>query len=305
MNWRISFIAITLVLLSCQKDKTVITNTKVSYIIEVETLKTVVDEPYIKILDFRKKEFYDNEHMQGAIHIWRTDIENTSFPYGGMMPSREQIETLFGKLGINTNDTIIVYDDNGMCESSRLWWILQYYNFKNIKLLNGGFSEWKANKGQVTTKVPRLIETEFKLSNEPKLEYFISKAEMENALHQNTVIIDTRTTDEFSGKRHKRGAFKGGRIPKSIHMDWAKAINHNTDKRLKSVEELEAIYSLLNLNKKDSIIVYCHSGVRSAHTAFVLTQLLGYKNVRNYDGSWIEWSYFDNLPFESDSITKN
>ena len=126
---------------------------------------------------------------------------------------------------------------------------------------------------------------------------------MQTALQTNTLILDTRTIDEFTGERQKRGAMKGGRIPNSIHIDWSDAINYEGDKKLKRIIDLETIYNQLKTDKNNPVIVYCHSGVRSAHTTFVLTQLLGYKNVKNYDGSWIEWSYFDDLPFKKDSIT--
>ncbi|WP_296384824.1 sulfurtransferase [Winogradskyella sp.] len=306
MNWRISFIGIALFLLSCQQEKTVKNDvSETIYLIEPLDLLNIVNDHNIKILDFRKKEFYVKEHIVGAINIWRTDIEDKLFLYSGVMASKTQIETLFGKLGIKTNDTIIVYDDNGLCEATRLWWILQYYDFKNIKLLNGGLPEWKANNGQVTSEISELSESVFKLSNNTMKQYYISKEEVEEALYRNMIILDTRTADEFSGRRQKKGASKGGRIPNSIHIDWAKAINYDSDKRLKSVKDLDSIYNTLNIKKNDSLIVYCHSGVRSAHTTFVLTQILGYKNVRNYDGSWIEWSYFNDLPFKKDSITKN
>jgi len=219
------------------------------------------------------------------------------------MASKTQIESLFGQLGIATDDTIIVYDDNGLCEASRLWWILQNYDFKNIKLLHGGISEWKSNNGQVTTQIPKVNTAVFKLTKHPKMQYYVSKEQVSDALNSNVVILDTRTSEEFSGKRQKKGATKAGRIPNSIHIDWAETINYNGNKHLKSLKELEIIYSKLNIKKNDSIIVYCHSGVRSAHTTFVLTQLLGYKHVKNYDGSWTEWSYFNDLPINGNNIT--
>lgn len=303
MNWRINSIAILLVISAC-KSETKLDTAEVTarYLIEADELKSIVNEPHIKIIDFRNKEVYDDEHIDGALQMWRSDIEDASYPYKGMMASKAQIETLFGSLGIATDDTLIVYDDNGLCEASRLWWILQNYDFKNIKLLHGGISAWKSVNGPITTEIPVVRPTEFKLSETPKMRYYVSKEQVSKALNSNVAILDTRTSDEFSGKQQKKGATKRGRLPKSIHIDWAEAINHSGDKRMKSLKDLEIIYS--KLNKNDSVILYCHSGVRSAHTTFVLTQLLGYKNVKNYDGSWTEWSYFDDLPFESDSVIK-
>jgi len=304
MNCRISILLLVFVLFACKKEKgEVATIIEDNYLIEVESLKTIINRSDIKILDFRKRELYNKEHIIGAIQLWRTDIVDTSYPYGGMMASRAQIENLFSKLGINTTDTIIVYDNNGLVEASRLWWILQNYDFKNVKLLEGGIHAWKANEGEITTEVPKRDETVFKLSENPEMKYYISKEKTIEALRHNVVLLDTRTADEFSGKWKKPGARKGGRLPNSMHMDWVEAINYNGDKRLKPLKDLEKTYNKLNLKKTDSIIVYCHSGVRSAHTTFVLTQLLGYKNVKNYDGSWTEWSYFNDLPFESDDVT--
>lgn len=219
-----------------------------------------------------------------------------------MMANQTQMETLFGKLGIKTDDTLIIYDDNGLCDSARLWWLLETYGFTKVKFLHGGMTGWKATAEEISTALPVINKTIFKFPKKTKIQYHASKEQVQQALKNNTVILDTRTTDEFSGKRQKKGAAKGGRIPKSIHIDWAEAINYDGDKRMKSLEDLETIYAQLNSSKDDPIIVYCHSGVRSAHTSFVLTQLLGYKNVKNYDGSWTEWSHFNELPFERDSL---
>ncbi|MDB9961440.1 sulfurtransferase [Oceanihabitans sp.] len=306
MNWRISVLALIFVFIACKQEKIITTKEIVedNYLIEAEELKAAINKnANIKIIDFRKKEFYKDEHIIGSINIWRTDIEDRSYDYNGMIASMAQIETLFGDLGIENNDTLIIYDDNGLCDAARLWWLLQNYDFTNVKLLNGGLKSWKTLNGEVSNEIPIMKKTIFKLNANPKMRYYVSKEEMQVALQTNTVILDTRTTDEFTGKRQKAGAMKGGRIPNSMHIDWADAINYEGDKKLKRITDLETIYNQLRIDKNDPIIVYCHSGVRSAHTTFVLTQLLGYKNVKNYDGSWIEWSYFDDLPYKKDGIT--
>jgi len=311
MTWRISLVVLILAFTSCKEEKTTtvetieqdIEKTETNYLIEVDELLKIVNEPNIKILDFRKAEFYKKEHIEGALNIWRTDIEDTSYPYKGMMAGKEQMETLFSNLGINTSDTIIIYDDNGLCDSSRLWWILQNYDFTNVKLFHGGIAAWKENKGTTSTKIPKIEKASFKLTETPSMKYYVSKEDMLKAVNNKTILLDTRTTNEFTGKRQKRGSAKGGRIPNSKLIDWSVAVDYHGDKKMKPKDALENIYGELIGSKNDAVIAYCHSGVRSAHTTFVLTQLLGYKNVKNYDGSWTEWSQFNDLPIQQDSIT--
>jgi thiosulfate/3-mercaptopyruvate sulfurtransferase len=274
-----------------------------SYLIEASELQSMIMRPSIKVIDFRGKAAYANEHIAGAISIGREDIEDDSYSYNGIMASAAQMETLFGRIGIESSDTLVVYDDNGLCNAARLWWILQNYNFMNVKLLHGGIEAWRKVQGGLRSEVPVLNETTFNFSEQPSMRHFISKEGVLKALADKVLIVDTRTADEYSGKRQKIGAARAGRIPGSIHLDWAEAIVYDGDKRLKPFHQLEKIYRELGAGKEDEIILYCHSGVRSAHTTFVLTQLLGYKNVRNYDGSWTEWSQFENLPSEYDGIT--
>lgn len=302
MSWKNS-ILIFIIFLSCKKnqDRTLFEDSH-NYLIEAVELKPLINKSNIKVLDFRKREDYENSHIIGALHITRNDIEDKSYPYGGMMAKKEQMESLFSNLGINNDDTIIIYDDNGMCEASRLWWILQNYNYDNVKILHGGIVGWENINGETTMVGTEVSKSNFRFNETPYMKYYVSKNKVHEALQRNTVLIDTRNNDEFTGKYHKKGAKKPGRIPNSINIDWAKNINYDDNKRLKSIEELKNIYDKLNINKTDSIILYCHSGVRSANTTFVLTQLLGYKNVMNYDGSWTEWSHFNDLPSVSDHI---
>lgn len=304
MRWRISLFIFTLALLGCSQEEneshSVLKN---SYLIEADDLKEMIDRPNIKLIDFRSPEAYAKAHIAQAVNIGRSDLEDSSFDYKGMMAKKDQMETLLGNLGIGHNDTLVVYDDNGLCNASRLWWILQNYGFDKVRLLNGGLPAWELVGGMATSQLPHIEKVKFSLPQNSSMKFYFSKEDVLAQLGTKAVVVDTRTNDEFSGKRQKKGAVKGGRIPGSIHIDWAKAINYNGDKRMKSQEDLQQIYGTLRSSDDEPIILYCHTGMRSAHTTFVLTQLLGYKNIKNYDGSWTEWSRFDELPFEQDSLT--
>lgn len=274
------------------------------HIVEAEELLKLLKQEHVKVIDFRKEEDYNKAHITGALNIWRTDIEDTLYPYGGMMAKKETVEALFGQLGIRNDDLLVVYDDRGSCDAARLWWLLKNYNFNAVKILNGGLLAWGKVGGSVSNETIPVIPSEFILPTNSSLDLFINKEEVSDIVisDKNVIILDTRSKDEFVGKTQKEGAFKGGRIPKSIHIDWAEAIEYGGTQKFKPVVELEKIYSKMGASKTDLIIVYCHTGVRSAHTTFVLTELLGYENVKNYDGSWTEWSYFDDLPFENERI---
>ncbi|WP_106793389.1 sulfurtransferase [Aquimarina sp. Aq78] len=319
MIYRISsMIILGILFFSCTKSKNKVkdvisTETKIDtktyysskHLIEAEELVSLSKQQHIKIIDFRTAEDYAKNHINGAINIWRTDIEDFSYPYSGMMAKKERIEQLFSRLGIKNNDTLIVYDDRGSCDAARLWWVLKNYNFESVKILNGGLISWGKAGGSINNHTVSITPSTFMLPNDNTFELYIKKEEIIKAINSDkqVVILDTRNIDEFSGKKQKKGAIKGGRIPKSILIDWVETIDHKGTYKFKSYDDLNTIYGRMRASKTDTIITYCHSGVRSAHTTFVLTELLGYKNVKNYDGSWVEWSYFNDLPFEQDETT--
>ncbi|WP_394974027.1 sulfurtransferase [uncultured Croceitalea sp.] len=315
MNWRNSVVIITLICcLSCKKQQTeAITQSTISIIqaqldnsslVEAELLVKASELLNLKIIDFRKKESYLSGHIPDAIQIWRDDIENPTYPYKGMMAKKETIEQLFSKLGIKTSDMLVLYDDKGSCDAARLWWVLKSHGFDNIRILNGGIQAWLAAGGVTSKKVFIYEKTIFTLPTQAS-KLLITKNELNMLLSSSRppLLIDTRTYDEYTGKRQKLGAAKAGRIPKSKFLDWAETIDYENTMKFKPLNELEKLYTFFGYGKSDTIITYCHTGVRSAHTTFILTELLGYNNVKNYDGSWSEWSYYDELPFEKDSIT--
>ncbi|MFY0627712.1 MAG: sulfurtransferase [Reichenbachiella sp.] len=299
MSWKINVILNLVILSACSQPNIDQKKSRVesNYLIEVEELLSITSFSKIKIIDFRKKDIYEEGHIAGAIQLWRNDIEDDSYNYKGMMANKEQIESLFSNWGITQEDTLIVYDDSGLSDAARLWWVLQNYNFNQVKLLHGGYEAWKASNGPLTKQSTKVHPSVFKLPSSSSMKYLMTKEEMLEDMNS-ALIIDTRSLDEYTGKHQKGGATKAGRIPNSLHIDWAASINYHGDKKLKSIQELESIYDQMKVKKDDAIWVYCHSGVRSAHTTFVLTQLLNYRNVKNYDGSWLEWSYYDDLEYE-------
>ena len=164
---------------------------------------------------------------------------------------------------------------------------------------------WVAADGVLTEMQSTATPSIFRLPNESSMGLMMKREDLEKSLSKDTgpLILDVRTHHEYSGKRQKSGAMKAGRIPNAQLVDWSRTIDFHGTHKFRSYEELETLYGELGTSREDFIITYCHSGVRSAHTTFVLSELLGYTNVKNYDGSWSEWSYFDDLPFEKDSIT--
>jgi len=267
-------------------------------LIEAHALANIIYEDSVVVVDMRKPEDYQKGHIPGAVNIWRTDIQTDTLPYTGMIASKHQIETLLGNLGISNNHFLIIYDDKASCDAARLWWALDFYGFERSALLDGGIKAWQ-QVGQLTNLKTQRSVKNFSFPENYSSSRFVDLEALKTQYKDtNMVIIDSRTLDEYHGYYKKTGAYDSGRIPGSVHIDWAVNVDFETQ-QFKSIKDIKANYNLID--SLATIAVYCHSGVRSAHTTFVLTQLLGFKHVKNYDGSWTEWSYHK-LPIERDSL---
>ncbi len=277
-----------LTLLACQQQ--VLPPDFKSKLLEVEHLNGLSkSEGHLLFVDAREKEQYGNGHIEGAIHIWRDELSDSL----QMMRSVEEIEKILGNKGISPQDTLIIYDDHGCAESARLWWVLHFCGFDNTYLLNGGYSHWKRHKLPVSNSVVRRTSKEFRFPTDIQADFYITQSELETELsNADLVILDSRTKAEFDGAFNKKGALSAGHIPGSIWLDYMETVDQNpdSDKRILPLEDLNSLFESRGITSSDNIVTYCHSGARSAQTTFILTQLLKYPNVRNYDGSWIEWS---------------
>ena len=253
----------------------------------------------VLVLDVRKSLFYLLGHIPGARNIWRPDYEadESEYPCKGMRASKEKMKSLLGKLGATASTRLVLYDDQNCLDVARVWWLLKLYGHDQVYLLDGGLSAWKL-AGFSTSIKPVLSSTPeaFNFTGTAYPEYLAELEEVKQLPRQNTVLLDVRSSDEFSGENRMTGAFRKGRIPGSVWLEYSHSVNKQG---FLNTSELQQLFSSRGITPEKEIIVYCQSGIRSSHTHFVLTQLLKYPKVKNYDGSWVEWSWHKQLPVET------
>ena len=245
------------------------------------------------IIDVRRTSGYKQGHIPGALNVWRPMYVNQELEYGGMIASKEKIKTLMSNLGVSAGQNVIIFDASGY-DASRFWWTLQQYGHTNSVILNGGITNWVKKGYLVSRKIPTVSPTEFDFDREGSNEMYADLESVKAALDDpDIIVLDVRSDDEFNA----------GRIPGSIHLEWINSVNIDSDKKLKSLEELKEIFISVGITADKKIITYCHTGVRAAQSAFVLKELLGFEQVKNYDGSWSEWMHFK-MPVEFKSSNR-
>jgi thiosulfate/3-mercaptopyruvate sulfurtransferase len=261
--------------------------TRPELLVDTAWLKARLADPTVRLLDLSSKpEVFAAGWIPGAVYVNpRTDITNPDEPVEGVIFSAEQFAALFSRLGIRPSDTVVIYDDSSNLYAARAFWTFKYYQHADVRMLNGGVKRWQADGEALTTEVATYVPVTY-TPGAPDPSLVTTWQDVVASLDEpNTVFCDTRSLAEYTGIDAR--AARGGNIPDSIHVEWKQAVNG--DGTFKSAGELLALYTKAGFTPDKDIITYCQTGVRSAHTWFVLTQLLGYPSVRNYDGSWTEY----------------
>jgi thiosulfate/3-mercaptopyruvate sulfurtransferase len=242
---------------------------------------------------------YETGHIPGAVGWnWRRDLQDQTVRD---LPAAEKLEELLGRSGITPETTILLYGDNNNWFAAYAYWALKYLGHDKVKLVNGGRVKWEAEGRPYTTDVPNHPATQYKFSGSPREELRAYRDQVGERIGK-AGLVDVRSPKEFSGELlapenlPQEGAQRGGHIPSAVNVPWATAVNE--DGTFKNAGELKEIYGGKGITPEREVVAYCRIGERSAHTWFVLRELLGYPQVRNYDGSWTEWGSAIRAPIE-------
>ena len=241
---------------------------------------------------------YDGGHIPGAIKIdWKKDLQD---PVRRDFVNQEQFSALLSERGIGNDDKIVLYGGNNNWFAAYAYWYLKLYGHRDVKLIDGGRKKWELDGRPLSKDVVERATTTYQAS-EPDLSIRAFRDEVVASIGQKN-LIDVRSPDEFSGKilapAHlpQEMAQKGGHVPTAMNIPWSKAANE--DGTFKSDADLAKLYEEQGYDESKATIAYCRIGERSSHTWFVLRELLGKSDVKNYDGSWVEYGSLVGVPIE-------
>jgi thiosulfate/3-mercaptopyruvate sulfurtransferase len=261
-----------------------------------------LNDPSVRLIESNEDPLlYAIGHIPGAVNIdWQMDLND---PIIRDYINKEQFEALMRRNGISNETTVVFYGDKNNWWATYAFWVFQLFGHTNAKVMNGGRLKWIDEGRELTRDVPKYPETTYVAQERDDSKIRAFRDQVLAHCQAGKPMVDVRSPGEYRGELlhmpdyPQEGALRGGHIPGAKNVPWARAAN--PDGTFKSVEELRAIYlEEQGLQPDDDVVAYCRIGERSSHTWFVLTYLLGFKNVRNYDGSWTEWGNAVRLPIE-------
>jgi thiosulfate/3-mercaptopyruvate sulfurtransferase len=274
------------------------------YLVDTQWVADHLREPSIRIVESDEDALlYETGHIPGAVKVdWFKDLQH---PLRRDFLTKEEFEKLSSDLGISNDTTVIFYGDKNNWFATYALWLFSYYGHENLKVMNGGRTKWEKEGRPLTREVPGHPKTDYK-AKDPDESIRAYRDEVLKHMNSHRPLVDVRSPKEYSGELihmpnyPQEGATRGGHIPGAVNIPWAQAANE-TDSTFKSPEELRTLYEGRGVTPDQEVIAYCRIGERSSHTWFVLKYLLGYPDVKNYDGSWTEWGNLVNAPIEKEA----
>lgn len=275
---------------------------KPDVLVSTDWVAAHLNDPSIRLVESNEDVLlYDTGHIPGAVNIdWHADLND---PLVRDYIDAEQFAALLSRHGITPDTTVVFYGDKNNWWATYAFWVFQLFGHTNAKVMNGGRVKWIAEGRELSKQRPSYPAGSYPVPvrDDQKIRAFRDEVVAHQAAGK--PLVDVRSPGEYRGELlhmadyPQEGALRGGHIPGARSVPWARAAN--PDGTFKSADELKAIYEgEQGLKPSDEIVAYCRIGERSSHSWFVLTYLLGYENVRNYDGSWTEWGNAVRVPVE-------
>lgn len=272
-------------------------------LVGTDWVQSKLDDPTVRVVevDYDPILNYSQGHAPGAVLFdWKKDLNDQT---SRDIVSRSQLEDLLSRNGVSAETQIVLYGDFNNWFAAYAFWDLKYYGVSNVRIMNGGRKKWLLEDKPLTKDVPSYERKAFNASSPDKSIRSYRDQVMGSLNKPEKVLVDVRGPKEFSGEilappeYPTEHAQRGGHIPEAVNIPWGQAVN-DADGTFKSRGDLESLYQAKGVTPDKEVTTYCRIGERSSHTWFVLRYLLGYRNVRNYDGSWTEWGNSVGLPVE-------
>jgi thiosulfate/3-mercaptopyruvate sulfurtransferase len=268
-----------------------------------------LDDPKVRFLEVDvDTDAYDTGHLPGATGVnWKSQLTD---PVMRDLVSRETLQSLLRAAGVDDDTAIVLYGDNNNWFAAWAYWQLRYQGLDNVRLLDGGRIKVEADGLPLTTDAPSHAEGSVTLPDQTREELRAYRQQVIDGIGSAARdLVDVRSPEEFRGELSapahlpQEAAQRRGHIPGAVNVPWATAVAE--DGTFKPIDQLRELYGAKGVTGEDEIVAYCRIGERSSHTWFVLHELLGYRNVRNYDGSWTEYGSLVGVPIETGEASAN
>ncbi len=272
-------------------------NAPLPLLLEPQQLSAHLADAHLLILDLCSPQLYGRAHIPGAVHLPYARLSYGQLPTPGALPNIAQLQQVFGEIGYQPNQHIVVYDDEGGGWAGRLIWVLDCIGHKNYSYLNGGLQAWLQDQlpTESTPHRPESTQATLTLSNDVNADKQNILAHLKD-IHR--IIWDARSAEEYSGMR--AFAQKSGHIPGAVNYEWTRAMDRSRGLRLRPFDDIRVELAELGITPDKEIITHCQTHHRSGFT-YLLGKILGFPNIKAYPGSWAEWGNDPTTPVETNA----